>query len=165
MAAADRPAFLAAEAAAWIHSDRGSIGWLGRLVPDSTAAWDLTEGVLAFEVDVTDAPADQPVTPYAPLPRHPSADRDLAIILPEEFSYGQLAELLRHCGGDLLESVSLFDRYAGKPVPPGSVSLAVRLVFRAPDRTLTAAPVQAIITAMMERIRSELGGEIRDAKS
>ena len=161
--AAGQPAFLAAGTAALIHLKGVCAGWIGRLDGSTLAGWELPDHLLAFELDITAAPIAGPRTTYAPLPRHPSANRDLAIILPEEVGYHAVEELLRRHGGDQLESITLFDRYQGDPVPSGRVSLAVRLVFRAADRTLTAPEVQQVVTGMVEALRSDLDGELRDA--
>ena len=154
--------FLDPLAAAQVNIHEGMIGWIGRLAPAATASWDLPGDILAFEIDLTEAPAARPLAHHTPLPRHPAAERDLAIILPAEVRYHSLEALLRACGGSLLESVSLFDRYEGSPIPAGRISLAVRLTFRAADRTLTAPEVQNILDTMVSRLRTEQGGEIRD---
>jgi phenylalanyl-tRNA synthetase beta chain len=54
-----------------------------------------------------------------------------------------------------------FDRYAGKGVPEGRISLAVRLVFRAPDRTLTDAEVQAAVDGVLALLRDGHGAVLR----
>jgi phenylalanyl-tRNA synthetase beta chain len=159
----DRPAFLAPGEAAIIQLEGVCAGWIGRLDGPGLAAWDLPDHLLAFELDMTSSPVDRPRATYEALPRQPSADRDLAIILSEEVGYHDVEELLYRHGGDLLESVNLFDRYQGDPIPSGRVSLAVRLVFRAPDRTLTAPEVQQVVAGMVVALRSHLDGEIREA--
>lgn len=80
-----------------------------------------------------------------PLPRHPAVVRDLSIIVPDALP----AEIIRgtmHTAGAALRAplvaIAFFDRYQGKGVPDGSVSLSVRLTFQAADRTLTDADVQ-----------------------
>jgi phenylalanyl-tRNA synthetase beta chain len=54
-----------------------------------------------------------------------------------------IEKVIRQAAGPLLQSVQLFDEYRGQGVPPGQRSLAFRLVYRAPDRTLTDAEVEA----------------------
>jgi phenylalanyl-tRNA synthetase beta chain len=63
-------------------------------------------------------------------------------------------------GGELLERVTLFDVYRGEQVGEGKKSLALRLEFRAPDRTLTDEEV-AELRAAIERALEELGGKLR----
>ena len=68
----------------------------------------------------------------------------------------------REAGGELLESVGVFDRYVGAPIEAGHHSLALRLVFRAPDRTLTdeeTAEVRGqVVAALADRFDAVLRG-------
>jgi phenylalanyl-tRNA synthetase beta chain len=80
-----------------------------------------------------------------PLPRHPFVVRDLSIIvdsiLPAEIIRGTIQAASRGLAAPLV-AISFFDRYQGKGIPDGTVSLSVRLTFQAADRTLTDAEVQ-----------------------
>jgi phenylalanyl-tRNA synthetase beta chain len=80
-----------------------------------------------------------------PLPRHPSVVRDLSIVvsdtLPAAIIRGTIQAAARALAAPLV-AISFFDRYQGKGVPGGSVSVSVRLTFQADDRTLTDAEVQ-----------------------
>jgi phenylalanyl-tRNA synthetase beta chain len=67
---------------------------------------------------------------------------------------------VRAGGGELLDRVRLFDVYRGEQVGEGSKSLALRLEFRAPDRTLTDGEV-AGLRAEIERRLGQLGGRLR----
>ena len=80
-----------------------------------------------------------------PLPRHPFVVRDLSIVVADALP----AEIIRgtiQAAGEgqaaSLASVTFFDRYQGKGVPEGSISISLRLTFQAPDRTLTDSEVQ-----------------------
>lgn len=105
--------------------DRRRIGWL-----------ELDLGLL---LDPT-AVARRPDT-VQPVSRFPSSDVDLAFTVPDEIPADRIGEALRDAGGELLESVDLFDVYRGPSVGPGRRSLAFRLRFSAFDRTLTDAEV------------------------
>jgi phenylalanyl-tRNA synthetase beta chain len=93
----------------------------------------------------------------APLPRHPFVVRDLSIVvadtLPAEIISGTIHSA-GHAAAAPLVGVRFFDRYQGKGVPDGKVSLSVRLTFQTPDRTLTDADVQksfdTIVAALAE---------------
>jgi phenylalanyl-tRNA synthetase beta chain len=97
------------------------------------------------------------------LPRHPAAERDLALFLDAGVPYHELEDTIREAGQPLLESVRLFDRYGGHPVPSGQVSLAVRLVFRHPERTLGAEEVQTAQDRIVARLAADLGASLRDS--
>ncbi len=86
---------------------------------------------------------------YRPLPLHPAVERDLALLLPDGVAAAELAETLRGTAGEWLESLLPFDLYAGKGIPEGTRSVAWRLRFRTPDRTLTDAEVDAAVARVL----------------
>ena len=91
---------------------------------------------------------------------HPAVLQDLAVIVPDEVTAGQVERALRAGGGDLLEDLRIFDLYRGEQIGEGNKSLALRLAFRAPDRTLTDEEV-AQRRAAIEAELAELGGRLR----
>jgi phenylalanyl-tRNA synthetase beta chain len=79
------------------------------------------------------------------LPRHPSVVRDLSIVVSDTLPAENIRGTIQAAGEQApapLVSIAFFDRYQGKGVADGAVSLSVRLTFQAPDRTLTDADVQ-----------------------
>jgi phenylalanyl-tRNA synthetase beta chain len=86
--------------------------------------------------------------------------QDLAVVLDEDVPAADVEAAVREGGGDLLERLRLFDVYRGEQVGEGSKSLALRLEFRAPDRTLTDDEV-AEVRARIEQELAELGGKLR----
>ena len=90
-----------------------------------------------------------------PISRFPSSDIDLALVVADTVPAGSVGRTLRLAGGDLLESLALFDVYRGPSVAAGSRSLAFRLRFCALDRTLTDDEIgglrAACITAAEQR--------------
>ena len=93
-----------------------------------------------------------------PLPRHPFVVRDLSIVvadaLPAEIIRGTILAAGRDVPAPLV-ALSFFDRYQGKGVPAGSVSLSVRLTFQAADRTLTDAEVQHSVDTILAALVRE----------
>ena len=92
--------------------------------------------------------------------RHQAAERDLAIVVPEELPAAAVADAIRSAGGADLRSVALFDIYRGTPLGADEKSLAWRLVFQADDRTLTEAELDAAIGAIQAAV-TRAGGRIR----
>ncbi len=81
---------------------------------------------------------------YRPVSKYPPSEVDLAFAVPEEVAAAQVERALRAAAGSLLARIELFDAYRGPGVAEGSRSLAYRLRFQAPDRTLTDADVAEI---------------------
>ena len=80
--------------------------------------------------------------------------RDIAVLAPEGLPAAAIEQRIRAEAGELLEDVRLFDVYRGEPVPPGQVSLAFALTYRAAGRTLTDEEVDALHA----RVREALAG-------
>jgi len=150
-------------ASLWVQGER--LGTFGQLHPQLRQERGLPEAVYAFELDldvVLDYLAqDEKLTPiFRPYSTYPAADRDIAFFAPVEVSLADIEKAISKAGGKLLESVELFDEYRGENVPEGQRSLALRLVYRASDRTLTDEEVepvhQQVREALVEKFRLNL---------
>jgi phenylalanyl-tRNA synthetase beta chain len=154
--------FLHPGSAATIVAEDGSqLGWIGELHPLVLREWELDGPVAAFELDADRLFELAPqASTYSDVTSFPAVLQDIAVIVPDEVSAERLAEVVREGGGDLLGSLRVFDLYHGEQVGEGSKSLALRLEFRAPDRTLTDEEVAERRTAI-ERALESIGGKLR----
>ncbi len=144
-----------------VVADGGELGWLGELHPDVAAEYDLRQRVYLAELDFTALLERQgPLRTFGGLPRFPAIDRDLALVLPVEVEASHVRQAVVAAGGALLEELSLFDVYEGQQVEAGHRSLAFRLRFRAPDRTLTDVEADSAIAAITAAA-GEIGGRVR----
>ncbi len=146
------------------HADRLALaGWVGELHPAIAEEWDLRGArVVVAELDVSGLGGGLMSAVLAAAPsRHPAAERDLAVVVDEARAAREVATSIRAHGGAALESVRLFDIYRGAPLAAGEKSLAFRLTFRAPDRTLGEAEVDTAIEKIDRAIASEVSGRIR----
>jgi phenylalanyl-tRNA synthetase beta chain len=82
------------------------------------------------------------------------------VVVPEDVPAVDLERAVREGGGELLRRVELFDLYHGEQVGEGARSLALRLEFRASDRTLTDEEVAGLRSAIESRL-AEIGGRLR----
>lgn len=100
---------------------------------------------------------------YRDLPRFPMVVRDLAVVADENFASDQVIRLVKTwTGGEqLIEDVFLFDQYVGAPIPRGKKSLAYSICYRALDRTLTDAEVNAMHTRLIAAVQDTLHVEPR----
>jgi phenylalanyl-tRNA synthetase beta chain len=157
-----RPFLHPGRAASIVAEDQREIGWLGELHPLVAREWDIGGPVAAFELDldaVTELAAGRPQT-YREVTSFPAVLQDIAVVVDEQLPAAAVVEAVRAGGGGLLERVDLFDLYRGEPVGEGHKSLALRLEFRAPDRTLTDDEVTEQ-RAAIERELEGLGGRLR----
>jgi phenylalanyl-tRNA synthetase beta chain len=93
--------------------------------------------------------------------RFPSSDIDLAFVVRDDIPAGTVERTLRAVGGEVLESVRLFDVYRGSSVEAGWRSLAFRLRFCARDRTLTDEEIGELRTTAIEAVETRHGATLR----
>jgi phenylalanyl-tRNA synthetase beta chain len=93
------------------------------------------------------------------LPRFPGVIRDIAIILDRSVKWEQVEKLVG--GFNMVNSCQLFDVYEGKQVPEGKKSLAFRVVYQSPERTLTDEEAGKIHEEIVGRLGKELGAVLR----
>jgi phenylalanyl-tRNA synthetase beta chain len=138
------------------------LGRLGELHPELQRRYELRKRVYLaeFDMEVLQRLALEGVR-YHPLPTQPPVLRDIAVIVAQQIPVARLFDAIRAAGGEWLESVTLFDRYTGAPVPEGSHSLAFSLVFRHPERTLTDEEVNARVDAIFEALERAFGAQPR----
>jgi phenylalanyl-tRNA synthetase beta chain len=91
----------------------------------------------------------------------PAVEQDLALLVDSATPAAAVLDSLQRAGGKLLEDIRVFDLYEGAQVGEGKKSLALRLSFRAPDRTLNEDEVNDLRRQMLGKIRTELGAELR----
>jgi phenylalanyl-tRNA synthetase beta chain len=156
----ERPFLHPGRAATVTAGDGREAGWIGELHPLVAREWDL-EGVAAFELDA-DLLAEIAPGPaaYEDLTSFPPVIQDIAVVIGEDVPAARVEEAVRAGGAELLHEVRIFDLYHGEQVGEGRKSLALRLEFRAPDRTLTDEEV-AERRAAIEAELAGIGGRLR----
>jgi phenylalanyl-tRNA synthetase beta chain len=141
------------------------VGWLGEIHPQVAAEWDIRETVGAFELDLDAAIADAVLTPiYEDVTSFPEVREDLAVVVADRVSAAEVLDVVRRSGAPLLADVEVFDVYRDPDrLGMGNYSLALRLAYRAPDRTLTDQEVAERRERIVAALADELGGWVRGA--
>jgi phenylalanyl-tRNA synthetase beta chain len=136
-------------------------GWIGEVHPLVCREWDL-EGATAFELGLAELVAASPIgqEAYEDVTTHPAVYQDLAIVVDDEVPAAAVRDAVMEGGGELLRSARVFDLYRGEQIGEGRKSLALRLEFRAPDRTLTDDEV-AERRGAIEAALGKIGGTLR----
>jgi phenylalanyl-tRNA synthetase beta chain len=154
--------FLHPGRAARVRFGGADAGWLGELHPLICRGWDL-DSAAGFEINLGElaAAASLGREQYEDVISFPAVHQDLAVVVGEDVPAAQVREAVLSGGGELLRSADVFDLYRGEQVGEGRKSLALRLTFRAPDRTLTDEEVGKLREQIRSRL-SEIGGSLRE---
>lgn len=140
--------------------DGKAVAHAGEIHPRIVAAYGLPERSVAFAVALNALPESHLVRPQS-VGTMPAALQDVALIVDATISAQSVEAALREGAGELLESITLFDRY--DKIGDGKISLAFTLTFRAPDRTLTGDEVSAMREAATAVASSKCGAVVRTA--
>jgi len=153
--------FLAPGRAAAILVEGEAAGWLGEIHPLVAADWELGETTAAFELDL-DRVQEPPAPRYEDVTSYPEMREDLAVIVPEQVSAAEVLGVVRRAGAPLLAGAEVFDVYRDpERLGAGMRSLALRLSYRAGDRTLIDEEVAARRQEIVAALADELGGRVR----
>jgi phenylalanyl-tRNA synthetase beta chain len=138
------------------------IGWVGEIHPLICRDWDL-DAAAGFEVDLAPLVAQSPLgeETYEDVISYPAVHQDVAVVVGESVPAAEVRAAVLEGGGGLLRSAEVFDLYRGEQLGEGRKSLALRLSFRAADRTLTDEEV-AERRAAIESAVQKIGGSLRE---
>ena len=143
--------------------DEEGRGLAGQLVSGLTTA---SAPVLVAEIDLpNDFETTSPTQKFRELQRFPSVTRDIALIAPERLTHGEILAAIQSAQEPLLARIELFDLFSGKEalrLGAERKSLAYSLTYLDKNRTLTSDEVSAAHNRIRERLKSELGVELRE---
>ncbi|HEX4669866.1 MAG TPA: phenylalanine--tRNA ligase subunit beta [Solirubrobacterales bacterium] len=160
-AAAPEP-FLHPGRSAAVEIAGAPVGWIGEIHPLVSREWDV-EAAVGFEIASAAlfAAATVGEEVYEDVTTFPAAHQDLAVVVPVEVTAAAVRDAVLAGGGELLRSARVFDLYEGDQIGEGRVSLALRLEFRAADRTLTDDEVASLRDAIKAKLE-QIGGSLRE---
>ncbi|MGQ9463151.1 MAG: phenylalanine--tRNA ligase subunit beta [Candidatus Fervidibacter sp.] len=134
------------------------IGFIGEVHPKWRRQNDLPQPVyiaeLDFELLAERADLERK---HRPLPQFPATQRDIAVVMPEDFDAVKVIESIKRVGGELVERVTVFDEYRGAPVPEGHRSVGFSITLRAKDRTLSSEEADEIVQQIKTALQEDLG--------
>ena len=137
------------------------VGYLGEIHPIVADTYDIGErayvAVLDMPVVTKFATFDRK---YEGIAKYPAVTRDISMVVPKEILAGQIEAMIDQRGGKILESYQLFDLYEGAQIQEGYKSVAYKITFRAKDRTLEEADINAAMKKILNGL-SGMGIELR----
>ena len=162
--AADVPGCAPGAAEVKLRGER--LGWVGRVHPDLLAGLEIAAPVYAGEALLASVLAlDRLPRAHAPLPRHPNVVRDLSVLVDRNRPYSDILALVADLRGRdddaPIESFELVDRWLGRGVPEGKVSLTFSVSYRHPERTLLQDAVDRRHAQLVDVLARGAGAELR----
>jgi phenylalanyl-tRNA synthetase beta chain len=141
----------------------GAVGAIGQLRPDVAAAYGIEGHAVYFaSLDMVRlAPAALGTTTFVDLGAYPPASQDLAVVVGLDVPAAEVVEQAVRAGGKLVRSVRVFDVYEGDQVPDGKRSLALRVVMRSPERTLSEKDISGVRAKIIRALGREFQATLR----
>jgi phenylalanyl-tRNA synthetase beta chain len=138
------------------------IGIFGQVHPGTTAVFDIEVPIFAFEIDISalHGAATERRT-YHAFPKYPALQRDLAFVVEEKVTAGDMQQSILEAGGENLERCELFDVYRSKQIGDDKKSLAFRLSFQSAERTLTDEEGDDFIRSIISAVEQKFGAKLR----
>jgi phenylalanyl-tRNA synthetase beta chain len=140
-------------------------GWAGRISADTAQAFDIEAEVWVAELNIDRLiGCPHPTVPYVPVSRFPGGVRDVSLVLPQDVDYGVVEMTVRLTAAEAklpLASIALIEIYSGDEIPPEHRGMTIRFTFRADDRTLTAAEIDAGQKKLVDTLAKKLAAHQR----
>ncbi|MED1673162.1 phenylalanine--tRNA ligase subunit beta [Pallidibacillus thermolactis] len=136
------------------------VGFLGKVHPTREKEYDV-KNVFVFELDLEKLiNMKSPFLSYTTIPKFPGITRDIALVVDQTQTAGELKDIIVSAGGKLLKEVNVFDVYVGDKVPENKKSVAFTLKYSDPERTLTDDEVNQVHENVVAALQSA-GVELR----
>jgi phenylalanyl-tRNA synthetase beta chain len=158
-----------AEAHDSLHPGKGAavydrtvrVGWLGQLQPEIARKLELRDPPWIFELAI-DPSFRSEVPVFAEISKFPAIRRDLGVVVDESVTLDALRQCVNLAAKGLLRDLNVFDVYRGKGIEPGRKSIALGLILQETSRTLTDGEADAVVAAVIERVKTDLKAGIRE---
>lgn len=138
------------------------VGCLGEVHPEVLDKYDIPVRVYIAEFNFEEILRQCNMDiKYKSLPKYPSVERDIAIVVAEQITAGQAEEIIRNKGGKLVEDVKLFDIYRGSQIKEGYKSIAYSIVYRSDEKTLSEEDITKVHNKILNSLVNQVGAELR----
>ncbi|MFN2353802.1 MAG: phenylalanine--tRNA ligase subunit beta [Desulfopila sp.] len=140
------------------------IGYLGKVHQDVVKSFSIKQEVYFFDIDF-DTLCSLSAMPksFSSLPIYPSVKRDIALLVADSISAGELLTTVQESGEKLIEHSEIFDIFKGEKIPEGYKSVALSITYRSPTKTLTEKNVEKAHSKIVTMLTQQFGGQFREA--
>jgi phenylalanyl-tRNA synthetase beta chain len=147
-----------------IMSGSLKLGSLGKLTAEVLRRFSIKHDVYYFDLEYDRLCEQQTISKhFSSLPVYPSVKRDIALVVSENVSAGELLAKVRNSPDKLIESCEIFDLFQGAKIPEGYKSVALTITYRSQTKTLTEKNVEKSHSKIVRLLTDEFGGSFRNA--
>lgn len=157
----ENPSFHPGKTAA-LYIKKDLVGILGEVHPDAADNYGIDERcyIAELNLDVVYSYANLDKK-YKALPKFPAVTRDMAILIDDNVLVQEIEDVMWKQGGNMVESIKLFDVYKGEQIPAGKKSIAYSIIYRLENKTLTDAEVNKVHDKIVRTLENKLGAQLR----
>jgi len=157
--AAEHPALHPGQSAK-VMLDGRAIGWIGKLHPKWQQHYQLPKGAVLFELDFA-ALQQRNVPTYSEVSKFPPIRRDMAVLVNEEVTAGELLNAMRSAKVEFVTEIGLFDVYRGKGIAENLKSLAFYVILQDSQKSLVDADADKAMASLLDVVTKQFGAELR----
>jgi phenylalanyl-tRNA synthetase beta chain len=160
----DTPPYYNPEISSCVSVSGSVIGHMGQVLPEVMTGSELeTLTAYLFELDIRALLERMPETvAFNPLPRFPAVFRDISLVVQRQVESMKIQEIVKREGGDLLESVHIYDLYEGGKIDRTEKAVTLRICYRSKERTLKGKEINRLHETIIKAIRQETGARLRE---
>lgn len=141
---------------------KDNIGSFGEIHPTAQESYAIEKPLYYFELNIEKVLSFcTDITTVSPPPRFPETFRDIAMLIQDDLATGVVLDCIRANKIKEIENVELFDLYKGPGIPDGHKSIAVRVRYRSPERTLTDEEVNQLQEHVVQNLLKKIKVTIR----
>lgn len=138
------------------------VGYLGELKENVLAHFDISNDVVLFEICIDDLKEfETRKLFFKPYSVYPSVLRDSAFLISKEYTFDQMVEFINQLEIPFLKEIKLFDKYEGKGISDGKVSIAINFIFQSDDKTLSSEVVNDYHNKIVESFTKKFDADLR----
>lgn len=141
--------------------DRKEVGYLAQIHPNYAKSYNLKE-VYVYSINLKSVlNRNHRVKKFQSIQKYPNIERDIAIVVNKDINASMLIDSIKKSGKRLLKDVFVFDLYVGDNIDEDKKSLAFKLTFGSPDKTMTDDEINVIITSILEKLEKDFNAQLR----
>ncbi len=152
------------EASTGIYLSEGCVGNLGQILPEVIEKYDLeTKGIYLFELDIKALSEKMPERKeFEPFTKFPAVFRDISLIVERRMESARIQDIIRDEGGELVESVNVYDIYQGEKMASSEKALTFGICYRSKEGTLDGKEINLLHETIINKIKQKTGARLRD---